>query len=141
MDNQIFREKSIQRISSPEELNKYLKVTNPGIWAVLLAVIVLLAGLIIWSSVGTLETKAVGVAQADNGIVTVYVSGDRAEDIMEDMPVIIDGNESLLMNVHRDEYGRAVGNAVFNIPDGKYNAEVIIERIRPISFLIRSNGQ
>ena len=42
MDNQIFREKSIKRISSPEELNKYLRVTNPGIWAVLLAVIVLL---------------------------------------------------------------------------------------------------
>ena len=140
MDNQIFREKSIQRISSPEELNKYLRVTNPGIWAVLVAVIILLAGLIIWSSVGTLETKAVALAEADNGIVTVYVSGDRAEDIKEDMTVIIDGSESLLMNVHCDEYGRAVGNAVFNIPDGKYNAEVIIERIRPISFLIRSKG-
>ena len=54
----IFRKKTIDRISSPEDLTDYLKVTNPGIWLVLAAVICLLAGLFVWSFVGTLETKA-----------------------------------------------------------------------------------
>ena len=46
------------RISSPEQLTDYLRVTNPGIWVVLAAVILLLAGVLAWSMVGTLETEA-----------------------------------------------------------------------------------
>ena len=141
MDNQIFREKSIKRISSPEELNKYLRVTNPGIWAVLLAVIVLLCGLIVWASVGTLETKVDAEAVVSDGYVQVTVAGDKAGLVQADMPLIIDGNETVLDDVKTDEYGRAVGMAVLNVPDGRYNAEVVIERIAPISFLIRSKGQ
>ena len=141
MDNQIFREKSIKRISSPEELNKYLRVTNPGIWAVLLAVIVLLGGLIVWASVGTLETKVDAEAVVSDGYVQVTVAGDKAGLVQADMPLIIDWNETVLDDVKTDEYGRAVGMAVLNVPDGRYNAEVVIERIAPISFLIRSKGQ
>jgi len=141
MDNQIFREKSIKRISSPEELNKYLRVTNPGIWAVLLAVIVLLGGLIVWASVGTLETKVDAEAVVSDGYVQVTVAGDKAGLVQADMPLIIDGNETVLDDEKTDEYGRAVGMAVLNVPDGRYNAEVVIERIAPISFLIRSKGQ
>ena len=47
MEKQIFRQKNIDRISSPEELNDYLKVSDPGIWIILCAVIILLAGLIV----------------------------------------------------------------------------------------------
>ena len=54
----VFRQKTLERISSPEQLTDYLRVTNPGIWAVLAAVILLLAGLFAWSTVGTLETTA-----------------------------------------------------------------------------------
>ncbi|HAG12584.1 MAG TPA: NHLP bacteriocin system secretion protein, partial [Ruminococcus sp.] len=35
---QVFRKKSLDRISSPEQLTDYLRVTNPGIWVVLAAV-------------------------------------------------------------------------------------------------------
>ena len=57
MNNSIFRQKSMDRVSSPEQLNDYIKVTNPGIWVVLAAVIVLLLGFIVWGAVGTLETR------------------------------------------------------------------------------------
>ncbi len=30
MENQIFRKKSIERVSSPEQLNDYVRVSNPG---------------------------------------------------------------------------------------------------------------
>ena len=41
MDNQIFRKESLDQISSPEQLNDYLRVTNPAVWLVLTAVILL----------------------------------------------------------------------------------------------------
>lgn len=138
MENQIFREKSVERISSPEELNKYLRVTNPGVWAILCAVIAFLAGLIVWASVGTLETKAEAVAEANNGIITVVVTGDRASLVQEGMTVEIEDDTTVLSSVHMDEYGRAIGEAVLNVPDGKYRADVVVESITPISFLIRN---
>ena len=54
----VFRKKTLDRIASPEHLTDYLRVTNPGIWVILVAVILLLAGIFAWSTVGTLETKA-----------------------------------------------------------------------------------
>lgn len=40
----VFRKKTLERISSPDQLTDYLCVTNPGIWVILVAVILLLAG-------------------------------------------------------------------------------------------------
>ena len=51
----IFREKSIERISSPEELNDYIRVTSPSVWLVLAALIILLAGMLAWSVLGTVN--------------------------------------------------------------------------------------
>ena len=53
----IFRQKSIQRVSSPEELNDYIRVTTPSVWVVLAALIVLLVGMLTWSIFGTLEVQ------------------------------------------------------------------------------------
>jgi hypothetical protein len=66
-NTQVFRKKSIESISSPEQLNDYLKVTNVGVWVLLASVILLLAGLFAWSTVGRLETTANGVAVVDSG--------------------------------------------------------------------------
>lgn len=52
----IFRSETLKRISSPEQLTDYLRVTNPGIWVVLAAVLALLVGFFVWMSVGTIET-------------------------------------------------------------------------------------
>ena len=51
MSDQIFRKKSLDRISSPEQLNDYIRMANPGIWMILAAVIILLAGVCVWGHV------------------------------------------------------------------------------------------
>ena len=51
----VFREKSINRVSSPESLNDYIRVTSPSVWIVLLALVVLLAGMLAWSFFGRIE--------------------------------------------------------------------------------------
>ena len=56
MSNTIFRKKSLDRISSPEQLNDYIRVTNPSVWVVLLALVLLLIGMLSWSILGTVET-------------------------------------------------------------------------------------
>ena len=50
----IFRQKSIDRISSPEQLHDYIKVSSPGAWLVLVAIIIFLVGALIWGVKGSI---------------------------------------------------------------------------------------
>ncbi len=63
----IFRKKTMDRISSPEQLNDYIRVTSPSVWLVLLALVLLLAGILAWSIFGTLEAKT-----PDGGTVEIH---------------------------------------------------------------------
>lgn len=54
MNNSIFRQKSIDRISSPEKLDDYIRVTTPSVWITLAAIVILLVGAIIWGIFGEL---------------------------------------------------------------------------------------
>ena len=56
MNDKIFRKKSIDRMSSPEQLNDYIKVTNPGVWMALAAIVILLIGVCVWGVFGKLVT-------------------------------------------------------------------------------------
>ena len=53
----IFRQKSMDRVSSPEQRNDYIRVTTPSVWLVLAAVILLLVGMLAWSVFGTVEAR------------------------------------------------------------------------------------
>lgn len=68
----IFRQKSIDRVSSPEQLNDYIRVTTPGVWLVLLALVILLLGMLAWSILGTVEAvDANGVSEMIHPITLV----------------------------------------------------------------------
>ena len=67
MDNKLFRKNSLERVSSPEQLNDYVKVSSPGIWIILAAVIVLLIGACVWGIWGRLETTVPAVVISKNG--------------------------------------------------------------------------
>ena len=46
MQNKLFRQKSIDRVSSPEQLQDYMRVTNHGAWMVLAVAFVMLTTMI-----------------------------------------------------------------------------------------------
>jgi hypothetical protein len=63
----IFREESIDRALSPDQLDQYIKVSNPGIWLVLTALLALFASLLIWGFTGTLpKTLTVNGIMGEN---------------------------------------------------------------------------
>lgn len=132
----VFREKTLERINSPEQLTDYLHVTNPGIWVILIAVIVLLAGVFVWSCVGTLETKSDANAVVSDHVAVVVVSdGSHLE---AGMPLRIASQEFMVASVTEDEYGRETGIAEVDLPDGKYDAVVVTNQTRPVDFLLNS---
>ncbi|MCL2839926.1 MAG: hypothetical protein FWE05_04055 [Defluviitaleaceae bacterium] len=45
----IFRKESLDKMSSPEKLNDYIKVSNPSVWIILGAIAIMLISVIVWS--------------------------------------------------------------------------------------------
>lgn len=132
----LFREKTLERINSPEQLADYLRVTNPGVWVILTAVILLLVGIFYWAAVGKLETleEAKVVIVDHTGQVITYSS----QEIDAGMPLRIAAQEYVISSTEQDEYGRIIGYAEVTLPDGTYDAEIVTNQTRPIEFLLGS---
>ncbi|MBR1497786.1 MAG: hypothetical protein IJ617_09190 [Oscillospiraceae bacterium] len=134
----LFRQRAMERVASPEQLTDYLRVTNPGIWAVLAAVILLLAGLFAWSAVGTLETAVEARAVIRGHAAEIVPAGQGAEKMAAGMPVRIASREYRIVSVDTDAYGRTTARAEVLLPDGEYDAAIIVEQIQPLMFLLES---
>lgn len=136
MDNQLFRKKSMERISSPEKLEDYMRVTNPGIWMVLTAVIVLLAGLIICASVGKVETRFPVEASVSDGSASVLLDADTKYTVEEGMILRIGNRDTEIEYVRKLATGESSVSAAVSLPDGTYEGEIVTESVSPISFLV-----
>ena len=134
----LFRKKAMARISSPEDLTGYLRVTSPGVWFVLAAVIALLVGVFAWSAVGTLETTVDATAVVQNHTAQIVAAGQGVDTLQAGMPLRIASQEFVIASVDFDEYGRAVARAEVSLPDGTYDGEIVVEQTRPIQFLLES---
>lgn len=134
--NNIFRKETLERISSPEQLNDYLHVTNPGIWVILAAVIVLLAGVFVWSCTGSLETRSPATMIVKDHVAEVVLMDNSVPE--KGMPIREASQEYIISSVREDEYGRKTGVAEVDLPDGKYETTVITEQTRPVEFLMRA---
>ena len=130
----IFRKKSLDQISSPEQLTDYLRVTTPGIWMVLLVVIFLLSGVLAWSFLGTLETDVDATVIVEDHKAMVVISGGY--EIKPGMSLNILEKGHMIVNTVTDEYGRTIGIADVGFPDGTYEGRVTVESMRPIDFLL-----
>ena len=75
MENSLFRKTALDRISSPEQLNEYIKVAGPGVWAILAGIAVTFAAFLVWGLVGSIpETVQIKgtVLNLDAGVSAVY---------------------------------------------------------------------
>ena len=132
----VFRQKALERIASPEQLSSYLKVTSFSIWATLAAVILLLAGLFVWGSIGSLETVTDGVAVVSGGTAQIMVTDTSKGAVQSGMTVRLVGTDYAISSTETDDYGRITAYAPVSEPDGRYDVQIVVERISPITFLL-----
>ena len=133
----IFREETLKRASSPEQLTDYLRVTNPGVWIILAAVITLLVGFFVWMSVGVLETTAEVGVSAQNHVAEVAMKSGSGT-IEENMTLRVADQETTILSTKTDEYGRTIGTAEVDLPNGMYDGTLVTESVHPIQFLLTS---
>lgn len=156
MNEQLFRKKSIEKVSSPEQLNEYIRASNPGVWTVLAAIVILLIGVCVWGILGHLDTTVTTVAVVENSEITLYIKETDFEQIEDDMKVVIDNKKCEITDIAAQpvavgndfsEYALHIGNLqkgewVYTASvngeseDGIYSAEIVVESISPMSFVI-----
>jgi hypothetical protein len=75
MPRQIFRQAALERLSSPEQLDRLMPLTSPRSWIVLAAVGLLLVGAFLWSLVGKLDitVEGQGVLMRQGGAIPVVI--------------------------------------------------------------------
>lgn len=155
--SELFRKKSIERVTSPEQLNDYIRVSNPGVWMILAAVVILLAGVCVWGFFGRLDTKKQASGVCENGKLTCYIKSDDISDVKEETIISVDGKEYTVKSVssspvrldgEKDSYliylgGFSETDWVFSVTvdapdlaDGEYSVDVITKRVSPISFVL-----
>lgn len=133
MEKSIFREKSIQRIESPESLNDYIRVSNPGVWLIISAVILLLIGACIWGIFGHIDTVVSAPVQVADGLLTVELNDAVSEQTVS---VKIGSETCEIVDVSYTGSSCTV-LARTTLPDGSYDADVMIESVTPFSLIFQ----
>lgn len=73
---QLYRKSALEKISSPEQLDKALKVSSPLSWLVLIGITLIIVVTVIWSIIGTIPVTvtATGYVVKPTGLNAVYAS-------------------------------------------------------------------
>ena len=129
--------KDLRRMSSPEQLNDYLRVTSPKIWVLLVAIILLVASFLVWSSLTTIESYATGTARAVGGdLVVTFDDPAKASRVQPGMEMEVGDVRTEVLTVGTDENGGLVASAQARIPDGLYSVRVGYKATQVISMLL-----
>ena len=137
MSDEIFREKSLNRVKSPENLDDYIQVSNPGVWLLLISVIILLAGACVWGIFGHIDSTVETEVVVENGAAVCRIAQDRIDSVTVGMTVRFDGQTATISQIEKEEQDY-VGllDTDSAIPDGFYEGKIVVKRIQPLSFIL-----
>lgn len=137
MEQSIFRKKSIDKINSPESLNDYIRVTNPGVWLILAAVIALLIGACVWGFYGHIDSTVEAYASVSGDKAICYVSKKDISSVEKGMKVTVNDAEGSVTGIgaYVSEKDCYEVFADVDTADGSYAAQIIIKSVKPASFV------
>ena len=160
----IFNKKATEKLRSPDDLDKYVRVTNASVWAIIAAFSLLIAGLLAWAVFGSISTNVTTKGTyLQDGDVVCFLPYDQAITVSVGNEANVGGEQMTVASLSglplsRDEAKDVLGSdfltsslvsddwiyvVKFN-GDGDYDFEVgypiqvsiTTETIAPISFVL-----
>ena len=138
MDNELFRKKSLDKIKSPDNIDDFIRVSNPGVWLLIVSVILLLLGMCIWGFMGHVDSTIETTVYVENGTVFCCVPEAMATSVKTGMTVKFENYEAVVGDFwekEADDYYYVLQSEE-KIPNGLYDGKVIISTTKPISFVL-----
>ena len=98
-ERSIFNKRASERLNSPDDLDKFVRVTNPSVWLLLGACIVLLIGLLSWGFFGFVETheKLSGCVVAGRAL--CFADASQHTDIVAGDEAMVEGKHLKVKSV------------------------------------------
>lgn len=120
----LFRKSSLERVSSPEQLNEYIKVTNPSLIAILIGIFTILTAGAVWIFSGgipkTVDMQGVIVKDLkDSPRVYCYVPVAASKRIKEGMSARVSPEDA-----PSSEYGY-INGTILSVSDDVVTAEYL----------------
>ncbi len=120
----LFRKSSLERVSSPEQLNEYIKVTNPSLIAILIGIFTILTAGAVWIFSGgipkTVDMQGVIVKDLKNSPrVYCYVPVAASKRIKEGMSARVSPEDA-----PSSEYGY-INGTILSVSDDVVTAEYL----------------
>ena len=84
---QVYLKEALQRISSPEQLNGYIRTSGTAVWFVLGAVLLLLLGIVFWGFTGSFEITLETGGGTYNGISACFLDASERNSVEPGMSV------------------------------------------------------
>ena len=137
MKEELFRKKSLDKVKSPENLDDYIQVSEPGVWLLLISVIVLLAGACVWGIFGRIDSTVETNVRVKNETLVCYVEDKDISSVREGMTVKFNGFEAVITEIGQKEYRGyvCVLKADQTIPNGVYEGKIVVKSVKPLSFV------
>lgn len=137
MNESVFGEKAKEFERAPENLNDYIHVASPGIWILTIGMIFLLAGVLLWSLIGHIDRTVNVYSYSQDGKVICLVDEAYKDAAVIGQKVKINGIEGTIESVTSDNVFPISCEIVLpeRLKNGIYNAEIVIERVKPISLI------
>ncbi|MBE5791595.1 MAG: hypothetical protein E7322_05480 [Clostridiales bacterium] len=89
MQNNLFKKSSMERITSPEKLNDFIKVSNPTSWMILGMALAIILGLLCWGIFGSLNESVMFNGHMKEEKLYCYANGNLADQLEAGMPATI----------------------------------------------------
>lgn len=131
MPKSIFREASLKKLNSPEQLDRQLIVVSPTAWITIIAITLLVVGVVIWGFLGNIPEKVTGTGIIMYGSGITSVHADTSQKITEvNVSVGSKVQEGQVLaklstsdyNFDRDTIVESI-NCLQNMPDGVYDID------------------
>lgn len=98
MKSDVFRQKSIEKLNKPDELDKCIHIIPPSVWLVLAAVLVFLIGMCVWGVFGVIRVETSLFAYSENNVVCIYQPVENSKPVTKNTecflsdgtPIVID---------------------------------------------------
>ena len=135
MKEELFRKKSLDKVKSPESLDDYIRVSNPGVWLLLAGIIALLLGACVWGIFGRVDSTVPATVLVEDGKAVCYLSEENITSARTGLTVRFADTEAVIVSV--GEWGEPCAlEAELDLPDGYYEAVVVVESFKPLSFIL-----
>lgn len=135
-EKSIFRKESMDRIASPEQVDDYIHIASPGVWFMLVAVLLLLAGGIAWGFAGRLETKLSVEGVSSGGSAVVVIEKEQADSLQTGSTAYSSGYKGQVVRTDEEGNKLSVTVQIPGMPDGVVEILLVTESVAPISFLV-----